>query len=95
VHVTDVRHDGVTVTAKAGGSPEDLAARTVLWTAGVEATPSAAHRTRAQSDHAGSIAVTADLSVPGHPEIFVIGDLVGRANRWYPKESATSDHVRE
>jgi NADH dehydrogenase FAD-containing subunit len=39
VHVTDVRHDGVTVTPKAGGAPEEFAARTVLWTAGVEAVP--------------------------------------------------------
>lgn len=83
VHVTDVRHDGVTVTPKAGGSPETFAARTVLWTAGVEAVPFARHIAKAlgaDSDHAGRIAVEADLSVPGHPEIFVIGDLVGRDN---------------
>ena len=83
VHVTDVRYDGVTVTPKAGGSPEDFAARTVLWTAGVEAVPFArriAKVLEAESDHAGRIAVEADLSVPGHPEIFVIGDLVGRDN---------------
>jgi NADH:ubiquinone reductase (H+-translocating) len=83
VHVTDVRHDGVTVTPKAGGSPEEFAARTVLWTAGVEAVPFArriAKVLEAKSDHAGRIAVAADLSVPGHPEIFVIGDLVGRDN---------------
>jgi NADH dehydrogenase len=84
VHVTDVRHDGVTVTPKAGGSePEEFAARTVLWTAGVEAVPFARHIAKvlkAESDHAGRIAVEADLSVPGHPEIFVLGDLVGRDN---------------
>ena len=81
VHVTDVRYDGVTVTPKAGGGPEDYAARTVLWTAGVEAVPFARRLAKvlnAESDHAGRIAVEADLSVPGHPEIFVIGDLVGR-----------------
>jgi len=83
VHVTDVRHDRVTVTPKAGGSPEEFAARTVLWTAGVEAVPFArriAKVLEAKSDHAGRIAVAADLSVPGYPEIFVIGDLVGRDN---------------
>ncbi len=83
VHVTDVRYDGVTVTPKAGGPPENFAARTVLWTAGVEAVPFArrlAEVLEAKSDHAGRIAVDADLSVPGHPEIFVIGDLVGRDN---------------
>jgi NADH:ubiquinone reductase (H+-translocating) len=81
VHVTDVRHDGVTVTPKDGGSPEDFAARTVLWTAGVEAVPFARRLATvlgAEADHAGRIAVEADLSVPGHPEILVIGDLVGR-----------------
>ena len=83
VHVTDVRHDGVTVTPKAGGAPEEFAARTVLWTAGVEAVPFARRIAKvldAKSDDAGRIAVAADLSVPGYPEIFVIGDLVGRDN---------------
>ena len=81
VHVTDVRRDGVTVTPKAGGQPQDYAARTVLWTAGVEAVPFARHVAEtlgAGSDRAGRIAVEPDLSVAGHPEIFVIGDLVGR-----------------
>ncbi|GAB7066785.1 NAD(P)/FAD-dependent oxidoreductase [Mycobacterium hodleri] len=81
VHVTDVRREGITVTPKAGGASEDYAARTVLWTAGVEAVPFAkrvAEVLGAASDHAGRIAVDADLTVPGHPEVFVIGDLVGR-----------------
>jgi NADH dehydrogenase len=81
VHVTDVRRDGVTISPKASGPDEEYAARTVLWTAGVEAVPFARHVAEvlgASSDHAGRIAVDADLTVPGHPEIFVIGDLVGR-----------------
>ncbi len=81
VHVTDVRRDGVTVVPKNGGPPVDFAASTVLWTAGVEAVPFARHVAEvlgAESDHAGRIAVDSDLSVPGHREIFVIGDLVGR-----------------
>jgi NADH:quinone reductase (non-electrogenic) len=81
VHVTDVRQEGITVTPKGGGPSEDHAARTVLWTAGVEAVPFAkrvADVLGATSDHAGRIAVEADLTVPGHDEIFVIGDLVGR-----------------
>jgi NADH dehydrogenase len=83
VHVTDVHRDGITVTPKAGGPSEDYAARTVLWTAGVEAVPFArrvAEVLGATSDHAGRIAVDPDLSVPGHPNVFVIGDLVGRDN---------------
>ena len=81
VHVTDVRRDGITVTPKAGGEAQDYATRTVLWTAGVEAVPFArkvAEVLGVSADPSGRIAVDADLSVPGHPEIFVIGDLVGR-----------------
>ncbi len=81
VHVTDVRQEGVTVSPKAGGPDEDYAARTVLWTAGVEAVPFARHIADvlgAPCDRSGRIAVDPDLSVPGHPEMFVIGDLVGR-----------------
>jgi NADH dehydrogenase len=81
VHVTDVRQDGITVTPKAGGAAEEYATRTVLWTAGVEAVPfarRAADALGATTDRAGRIAVEPDLSVPGHPEVFVIGDLVGR-----------------
>lgn len=81
VHVTDVRQEGVTVTPKAGGASQEYPARTVLWTAGVEAVPFArriAEVLGATSDRAGRIAVDADLTVPGHPDVFVIGDLVGR-----------------
>ncbi len=81
VHVTDVRQEGITVTPKGGAPSEDYAARTVLWTAGVEAVPfgrRAAEVLGVTADHAGRIAVDADLSVPGHPEVFVVGDLVGR-----------------
>jgi NADH dehydrogenase len=81
VHVTDVRREGVTISPKSGGADEEYAARTVLWTAGVEAVPFArrvAEVLGATSDHSGRIAVEADLTAPGHPEVFVIGDLVGR-----------------
>lgn len=81
VHVTDVRREGVTVSPKGGGPDEEYAARTVLWTAGVEAVPFARHLADvvgAGSDRSGRIHVEPDLSVPGRPEIFVIGDLVGR-----------------
>jgi NADH dehydrogenase len=53
----------------------------VLWTAGVEAVPFARHVAEvlgAESDRAGRITVAPDLSVPGHPNVFVIGDLAGR-----------------
>lgn len=81
VHVTDVRREGVTVKPEDGGPAEEYAARTVLWTAGVEAVPFARHIAEVlgvSSDRAGRMQVQPDLSVPGHPEIFVVGDLVGR-----------------
>lgn len=81
VHVTDVRRDGITVTAKQDGASTNHATRTVLWTAGVEAVPFARHAAEilgADTDRSGRITVDADLSVPGHPEAFVIGDLAGR-----------------
>jgi len=81
VHVTDVRREGITVTPKDGGAAQEYAARTVLWTAGVEAVPFARHVAEVlgvDSDRAGRIAVEPDLTVPGHPNVFVIGDLVGR-----------------
>ncbi|MCH9702238.1 MAG: NAD(P)/FAD-dependent oxidoreductase [Actinomycetia bacterium] len=81
VHVSDVSREGVTVTPRAGGPDQKFAARTVLWTAGVEAVPFARHVADvlgATSDRCGRIQVEPDLSVPAHPEIFVIGDLVGR-----------------
>jgi len=56
----------------AGG--ERIEARTVLWAAGVKASPLGADL-GAPRDKAGRVEVEPDLSVPGHPEIFVIGDL--------------------
>jgi NADH dehydrogenase len=52
---------------------ERLAARTIVWAAGVQASP-AARWLGAEKDRAGRVIVEDDLSVPGHPEIFVIGD---------------------
>jgi len=52
---------------------ERLAARTVIWTAGVAASP-AGEWLRAETDRAGRVKVGSDLTVPGHPDIFVIGD---------------------
>jgi len=66
--VTAVDPEGVQI----GG--DRLAARTVIWAAGVEASP-LARSLGAPLDGAGRVRVEADLSVPGHPEVFVIGDL--------------------
>jgi len=65
--VTAVDADGVSI-----GS-ERLPARTVLWAAGVAASP-AAEWLGVPADRAGRTIVAPDLTVQGHPEIFVIGD---------------------
>ena len=52
---------------------ERLAAATIIWAAGVAASP-AARWLGAEQDRAGRVEVGPDLTVPGHPEIFVIGD---------------------
>ena len=52
---------------------ERIAARTIVWGAGVQASP-AAKWLAAEKDRAGRVVVAKDLSVPGHPDIFVIGD---------------------
>ena len=65
--VTSVDGDGVTI----GG--ERIEAQTIIWAAGVMAS-SAGHWLGAKSDGAGRVEVEPDLSVPGHGEIFVIGD---------------------
>ena len=57
---------------------EAISAQTVLWAAGVAASPpgkAVADATGAECDRAGRILVRPDLTVAGHPEIFVIGDL--------------------
>lgn len=67
--VTAIDADGVTLD---GG--EVLAAKTVIWAAGVAASP-LGRTLGVPLDRAGRVLVEADLSVPGHPEIFVVGDL--------------------
>jgi NADH dehydrogenase len=76
--VTDVRPGAVVVTG-ADGRGETVAAGTVVWAAGVQAsslTGTLAAATGAQTDKAGRILVGRDLTVPGHPEITALGDMV-------------------
>ena len=56
---------------RAGG--EFIPTRTIIWAAGVMASP-AGRWLGAETDRAGRVKVRADLSVPGHPDVFVIGD---------------------
>jgi NADH dehydrogenase len=78
--VTDVDGEGLQVREQDGKTVR-YAAGTVLWAAGVEAPPIAgalAKATGAKQDRAGRIEVDADLTIPGHPEIHVVGDLMSR-----------------
>jgi len=66
--VTGIDAEGVTL------GPERIAAKTVIWAAGVASSP-LGRSLGVALDRAGRVEVESDLSVPGHPEIFVIGDL--------------------
>jgi NADH dehydrogenase len=66
--VTGIDESGVSLGA------ERLDARTVLWAAGVAASP-LARSLGVPLDRAGRVKVEPDLTIPGHPEVFVIGDL--------------------
>lgn len=81
---------GSTVTAIDPGrvqvGSETIAAETILWAAGVSASPIGASL-GVPLDRAGRVFVNDDLTVPGHPEIFVVGDLAALKNRdgkWLP-----------
>jgi NADH dehydrogenase len=62
-----------------GGETERIAARTVVWAAGVTASPLAgllASLAGTETDRAGRLTVEPDLTLPGHPEILALGDMV-------------------
>jgi NADH dehydrogenase FAD-containing subunit len=65
--VDQIDSDGVVV----GG--ERIASKTVIWTAGVAPSP-AGQWLKVETDRAGRVRIQEDLTVPGHPEIFVVGD---------------------
>jgi NADH dehydrogenase len=72
----DMDHDSITV--KGPNGVETIRARTRIWAAGVQASPLAkmlAEATGAETDRPGRVAVNPDCSLPGHPEVFVIGDM--------------------
>jgi NADH dehydrogenase len=86
VKVTAIDAEGVTYATQAGAS-ERIDSRTVLWAAGVK--PSRwgeilARKAGAELDRAGRVKVDPDLTIPGHPEIFVVGDLAYREQDGHP-----------
>jgi len=76
--VTDMDDQGVEIT-KNDGATERVAAATKVWAAGTRGSGLGAHvaeATGAEIDKAGRVVVEPDCSVSGHPEIFVVGDLM-------------------
>ena len=76
--VTQVDAEGV-ITEDGAGAPRPVEGRTVIWAAGVVASGLAAtlaELTGADLDAAGRVAVEADLTLPGHPEVRALGDMV-------------------
>ncbi len=66
------------LTIQEGNKTERIKTHTILWAAGIMASPLTAilsERTGATLDRFQRLAVEADLTLPGHPEIFVIGDM--------------------
>jgi NADH:ubiquinone reductase (H+-translocating) len=75
--VTDIDKDGVAFRT-AEGSTSRLAAKTVLWAGGVKPSDFArnlASRLTTEIDNGGRIKVNPDLTVPGHPDIYIVGDM--------------------
>lgn len=72
--------DDQSVTVKGpDGAEETIRTRTRIWAAGVQASPLArllAEPAGAETDRAGRVAVNPDCTLPGHPEVFAIGDMV-------------------
>ena len=76
--VVGIDGDGVTLKGRAGDS-ERIASRTVIWAAGVTASGLAARLGElcgAEIDRSGRVTVGPDLTLPGHPEVIALGDMV-------------------
>jgi NADH:ubiquinone reductase (H+-translocating) len=76
--VTDVDEGGIQVQYKDGRS-ERIAAVTKIWAAGVQASPlgrTLSAQSGAPLDRSGRIGVNPDLTLPGYPEVFVVGDMI-------------------
>jgi NADH:ubiquinone reductase (H+-translocating) len=74
--VTNIEND--IVTFKQGDEVKEIPSKTILWAAGVKASPMGqvlADRTGVECDHAGRVIVEPDLTIRGYKNIFVVGDL--------------------
>jgi NADH dehydrogenase len=92
--VTDCDCSGVSIGA------ERIETRTIIWSAGVKASP-VAEWLGAEHDRAGRVKVEPDLSVPGHPTVFVIGErpwrsakMASHCQAWRPSQSNKANTSR-
>jgi NADH dehydrogenase len=77
--VTGIDSESVTIDEGGGGESERIPTRTVVWAAGVTASSLAgrlAELTGAERDRAGRVTVEPDLTLPRHPDVFALGDMV-------------------
>ncbi|HET7664736.1 MAG TPA: NAD(P)/FAD-dependent oxidoreductase [Mycobacterium sp.] len=75
--VTDVDRNGITVK-DSDGTIRRIESATKVWSAGVSASPlgrDLAEQSDAELDRAGRVKVLSDLTIPGHPNVFVVGDM--------------------
>jgi NADH dehydrogenase len=87
--VVAIDETGIEVDPGGGAAPYRIESRCMVWAAGVAASPlgrQVAAATGAQTDRAGRVVVEPDLSLPGHPEISVIGDLAAARSHAPNKE---------
>jgi NADH:ubiquinone reductase (H+-translocating) len=80
--VTDVQPEQVTI--QSGDRSETIPTHTILWAAGVQASRlgrALAEASGASTDRNGRVLVQPDLSLPGRPEVFVIGDLANYSHQ--------------
>lgn len=76
--------DGNNITLRNGDQFSEIQAGTVLWAAGMKASPvgqAIAQATGAELDRVGRVMVEPDMSVPGHPNLYVVGDLAHYAHQ--------------
>ncbi len=79
-HGIEVKEVGAGPADGTAGSTRRIEARTKIWAAGVAASPlgeQLAAQSGAELDRSGRVQVERDLSLPGHPEVYVVGDMMG------------------
>ena len=79
-HGIEIKEVGAGTAEGTDGGTRRIEARTKIWAAGVAASPlgvQLAEQSGAQLDRSGRVQVNRDLTLPGHPEVYVVGDMMG------------------